>query len=139
MIKIVKGEKYVTQFITNKVALMHRKHIKMALHNYGSDITETLKNVIGSGSRSGRVYFIRGRSHQASAPGEPPASLTGRLENSFNYKARFSELLVYSDALGKNGYNYPKHLEEEMNRPYWEVTHNNNAYKLQRELQNYGL
>jgi hypothetical protein len=139
MIKIVRGEKYLTQLETGKVAIMHRKHIKRSFHNYGREITVTLKNVIGTGSRSGRVYFIRGRSHQASAPGEPPASLSGRLENSFNYKARFTELLVYSNAFSQRGYNYPRRLEEDMNRPYWEVTHKNNAYKLERELQHYGL
>jgi HK97 gp10 family phage protein len=37
---------------------------------------------IMSGGRSGRVYIRRGVTHQASAPGEPPASDTGRLANS---------------------------------------------------------
>lgn len=34
------------------------------------------------GERSGHVYSIRGKAHQASAPGEPPAVDTGNLKNS---------------------------------------------------------
>jgi len=40
-----------------------------------------------AGSRSGRIYRIgkRGRVHQASAPGEAPASLTGKLRQSITH------------------------------------------------------
>lgn len=38
--------------------------------------------LINSGPKSGRIYVRRGVSHQASAPGQPPASDTGRLVNS---------------------------------------------------------
>ena len=40
-----------------------------------------------SGSRTGRIYRIgrKGRVHQASAPGEPPASLTGKLRQSITH------------------------------------------------------
>lgn len=40
-----------------------------------------------TGSRSGRVYTVgrRGRTHQASAPGEPPAVLTGALRQSITH------------------------------------------------------
>lgn len=40
-----------------------------------------------TGSRSGRIYRIgrRGKVHQASAPGEPPASLTGKLRQSITH------------------------------------------------------
>lgn len=37
-----------------------------------------------SGAKSGRVYKRRGISHQASAPGEAPATDTGLLANSIN-------------------------------------------------------
>jgi HK97 gp10 family phage protein len=37
---------------------------------------------IQSGAKTGRVYQRRGVVHQASAPGQPPASDTGRLVNS---------------------------------------------------------
>lgn len=41
------------------------------------------KHKIRSGGRSGRFYF--NGTHQASAPGEPPASLTGELANSIHF------------------------------------------------------
>lgn len=48
--------------------------------------TELVRNealrLIMQTSKSGRVYRTRGVTHQASAPGEPPASDTGRLANS---------------------------------------------------------
>lgn len=42
--------------------------------------------LINSGPKTGRIYTRRGISHQASAPGEPPASDTGRLVNSITTK-----------------------------------------------------
>lgn len=49
---------------------------------YEGAIKQTL-----SGTRSGRIYRIgkKGRVHQASAPGEPPASLTGKLRQSITH------------------------------------------------------
>lgn len=38
-----------------------------------------------TGPRTGRIYIIKGRPHQASAPGEPPASLTGKLRQSITH------------------------------------------------------
>lgn len=139
MIKLARGKKYVNEVATKQTIFKHNKNISNAFHNYGAEITRDLKKVIETGPRSGRVYFIRGFAHQASASGEPPASLSGRLANSFGYKARQYELLVFSDAVSPGGFNYPKYLEEELNRPYWEVTHKASAYKLQKELQDYDI
>lgn len=38
-----------------------------------------------TGPRTGRIYIINGRAHQASAPGEPPATLTGKLRQSITH------------------------------------------------------
>lgn len=35
--------------------------------------------------RSGKIYTFGGRTHQASAPGEPPAEITGRLARSIRW------------------------------------------------------
>lgn len=43
------------------------------------------RNRIRGGSRSGRVYVHTGVPHQASAPGEPPANLSGALIASIRY------------------------------------------------------
>ena len=57
MIKIIRGEQYVTEMKTGKVVFSHRKHIKKSFMNYGSDIVQDLSRV-HQGNRSGRVYFI---------------------------------------------------------------------------------
>lgn len=36
-------------------------------------------------ARTGRVYIIKGKPHVASAPGEPPAPITGRLRQSITH------------------------------------------------------
>lgn len=53
--------------------------VKRASMHFEGAVKKTL-----SGKRSGRIYSVgkRGRKHQASAPGEPPASLTGKLRQS---------------------------------------------------------
>lgn len=58
-----------------------RTVLKAALH-YESSIKAKL-----SGDRHGRIYVIgkRGRLHQASAPGEPPAVLFGKLRQSITH------------------------------------------------------
>lgn len=43
------------------------------------------KKLIAVPARSGRIYVINGRPHQASAPGEPPAPLTGKLRQSITH------------------------------------------------------
>lgn len=54
--------------------------------NFVAQSTATrAKNRIRSGSRSGHVYFLEGKLHQASAPGEPPANLSGALANSIKF------------------------------------------------------
>lgn len=47
--------------------------------------THAVRSILG-GAKSGRIYVRRGIAHQASAPGEPPASDTGRLANSIDVK-----------------------------------------------------
>ncbi len=44
-----------------------------------------VKLKIRSPGRSGKVYSFGGRTHQASAPGEVPASLSGALANSYTW------------------------------------------------------
>lgn len=85
--------------------------VKQALRNaskvIGKDVKKEMKKLITTGARSGRLYRIhqtikrtnrstgdvtymrRGRWHQASAPGEPPAKLTGRLSRSIHYRTSY--------------------------------------------------
>jgi hypothetical protein len=43
------------------------------------------KKLSATPPRTGRVYIIRGRAHVASAPGEAPAPITGRLRQSIGH------------------------------------------------------
>ncbi len=134
-IKLIKGKEYVKEINSRQLINVHTDHIKKELKNYGTDITKELKRVVSTGTRTGRIYRIKGKSHQASAEGEAPAKLTGRLSNSFRYKSSsWKQLLVGSTAFSDKGFPYPKHLEENMNRPFWDVTNRDNAYKLHRNL-----
>jgi HK97 gp10 family phage protein len=53
-----------------------------AVNNSAFDVAKEMKKSILSGSKSGRQYFIKGRRHQSSAPGQPPANSTGKLVRS---------------------------------------------------------
>jgi phage gpG-like protein len=58
-----------------------------------------------SGPRSGRIYIVNGRPHQASAPGEPPASMTGALRQS----------ITHTDVIWEG---FEAHAEVGSNKPY---------------------
>lgn len=62
-----------------------RSGIRKALHEIGKEVVKEDRRLITVGPKTGRVYLIKGRFHQASAPGEAPANLTGRLKNSASY------------------------------------------------------
>jgi HK97 gp10 family phage protein len=63
----------------------HQQSIEDGLHVVGKIVGNRVKELITQGPKTGRVYRIRGRDHQASAPKEAPANLSGRLVKSFNY------------------------------------------------------
>ena len=45
-------------------------------------MAKEMKNSILSGAKSGRQYYVNGARHTASAPGQPPANVTGALVRS---------------------------------------------------------
>ena len=63
-----------------------KNFIKRTWQDIGRDLKLDLKaNMLEK--KSGRIYSINGRQHQASAPDERPANLTGRLRKSVGYRA----------------------------------------------------
>lgn len=54
------------------------------LYIAGLRVKDSAQDSILQGQKSGRVYFRRSVTHQASAPGEPPASDIGKLVQSFD-------------------------------------------------------
>jgi len=89
---------------------------------------------ITKGPKTGRVYVRRGIEHQASAPGEPPASDTGRLVNSIDVDQNLNEISATINV----GANYAAALEfgtENMEpRPYARPSLNEKSEKVEDAL-----
>ena len=72
---------------TNQIAVVAQRYhnvLDMAIRKSAYDIEANAKQRIQGGSKSGRLYKLRNpnRRHQASAPGESPATDLGTLVNS---------------------------------------------------------
>lgn len=62
---------------------------------------QRVKDKIRSGARSGHIYSFGGVPHQASAPGEPPADLSGVLAESYRW-TRMTDRPGSSASAGSN-------------------------------------
>ena len=67
---------------------LHEDHMRKALSSIGADVKKEIVRLIQTGPKTGRIYTINGRKHQASAPGESPANMTGRLAKGASYRTR---------------------------------------------------
>ncbi len=70
----------------------------------GTLLVNKLQYMIRNGPRTGRVYTLRGRKHQASAPGEVPANRTGKLVKSVRYEAAGHHTLKFGEDAEYAGY-----------------------------------
>lgn len=118
----------------------HRLAIRDALHDSGNEARKWIKRKLTTGRRTGRIYRIFGRNHQASAPGEFPAKLTGKLSRNVRYDVRgAAELEVGIRKFGNVP--YPMFLEfgtrKMARRPYIEEASNEFANRLAMELVYY--
>jgi HK97 gp10 family phage protein len=68
--------------------------LKKALLASAKKVEGEAKRSIASGGKTGRIYKRRTVTHQASAPGEAPATDTGRLINSLHSSQSGSESVV---------------------------------------------
>lgn len=68
---------------------IYREALFDAWHDSGLDLVREARRQVREEPKTGRVYRVsiggRVRHHQASAPGESHANLTGRLESSISY------------------------------------------------------
>jgi hypothetical protein len=78
---------------TQEVAKALKAYGKRAEDEIAKAVTATalqvdgdIKKAIQRGAKSGRTYNRRGKAHQASAPGEAPATDTGSLVSSITFK-----------------------------------------------------
>lgn len=75
------------------------KSSRIALYNIGKENTRYARQLIIRGPKTGRLYRIKGRKrrHRASAPGEAPANLTGRLQKSVNFIVNGHDEMKFGD------------------------------------------
>lgn len=86
---------------------LHKKALRLALNEIGSEVVNDIANFIFNPPKTGRWYNYNGRPYQASAPGESPANRSGRLAKSSDYKVRnYAEMTVGETV------EYAKFLEE---------------------------
>ena len=87
------------------------KSIHTALFEIGSENVKYAQDLMLE-KKTGRIYIIKGEEHQASAPGEAPAILSGDLQRNVDYTVRSSKQMSFGDKsqAGKNPYG--KYLEE---------------------------
>ena len=76
-------------------------HDRTALHALLEDVavsTEQKFRAGLNGGHSGRTYLRKGRSHQASAPGEYPANDSGALQGSLGHTVSANEAVIGTNA-----------------------------------------
>ena len=82
-----------------RAAHKHKKALRLALNEIGSEVVNKIPNYIFNPPKTGRWYTYRGRRYQASAPGQSPANRSGRLAKSGGYRVRsYYELKIYETA-----------------------------------------
>lgn len=87
-----------TAFMVIKHSVRNFKEgIRRGLLEVAPEIERQVTLLIKSPPKTGRYYNIGGRIHQASAPGEAPADLTGALAESVGSKVSSSTTLIIGD------------------------------------------
>lgn len=110
-----------------------------AARHYTNAVKKTL-----TGKRSGRIYQnSRGRKHQASAPGEPPATMKGKLRQSiamgdpvwdgWNVMVEVGSSMPYAARLEWGGVD--SRGVRILPRPYWEPTALQEMHAIERILE----
>ena len=81
--------------------------LRKALFQMGRESVRHARGLITDKKKTGRIYLINGKKHQASAPGEAPANLSGSLRRSVKYVVRGYLEAEFGDKIF-----YGKYLEE---------------------------
>lgn len=145
---IVSGGRKQADFAILNLAKNTRHGIRQAFFAQGKDLVSMAQSLIIKGPKTGRLYRIPGRRrrHRASAPGQPPANLSGSLRKSIDFQIHGAQQLEFGSRPGKfggttaNTANYAKVLEEGggriQKRPYLEPTVKKNQRNLQKHSRN---
>lgn len=84
-----------------------RRGVRNGLFQIGRENVKHARKLIQEPPKTGRIYSIGGKRHQASAAGEAPANRTGMLKKSVGYRVRASHQVEFGDEVL-----YGKFLEE---------------------------
>lgn len=82
-------------FQIDKMTKEHRKAIRNAAYDIGREIQRRVRRNILSRDKTGKKYRVGLNVHQASAPYEAPANLTGKLARSVDYDVRMSNQVEF--------------------------------------------
>lgn len=88
------GKKFATGVIPNIKSAM-RRGIHAGMQEAGFLIAKTLRDGIQRQQKLGRIYMVRGRFKQASAPGQYAGIVTGDYLNSVDFNVGADNSLVY--------------------------------------------
>jgi len=80
--------------------------IRDAFFDQGDRNVKYARKEILKRNKTGRLYMIKGKPHRASAPGEFPANLSGKLRKGIDYSVRGSNSMEFGDRV-----KYGKYLE----------------------------
>ncbi len=126
--------------MVDEMPAVHFAAVRATLFHMGQQSSTTMVRRLTTGPRTGRRYRIFGRSHQASAAGEYPAKLTGKLARNADYSVRADNELEVGirDFAGPD---YPKFLEfgtrKMERRPFVEPTSDEFANETAVQLAEY--
>ena len=74
-----------------------RRGLNVALGIIGRENVKYCKELIRKPPKTGNIYTIGRRRHQASAPGEPPATLSGELLRSIKFRVAGWDFMEFGD------------------------------------------
>ena len=87
-----------------RAAIKHEIGLRRGLQEGGLIAKREVVRLIQEQPKTGAIYTIRGQSHQASAPGEAPASVTGNLAQKVSIKTVSATQLILGDKAKYGGY-----------------------------------
>lgn len=109
-IKIDSGNRKIFTHIKD-ISSIYDRSLRFSFYKIGKMLAKEAKRSIIQGPKTGRLYKITGRKrrHRASAPGEPPANLSGNLQKSVDFIVKGSRQLDFG--AGSNQLIYARPLE----------------------------
>lgn len=102
------------------LASVEKQAIRKTFYDVGKDLVSDAKEEINKTPKSGRQYrkyygqkgrLKRPQYYTASAPGEAPASVTGKLRKSINFTVSGDNQMTFGVDLGRGNATYGKYLE----------------------------